>query len=328
MNSRNKPFFKGFPGYSRPNLQLEARDAEDTVYYWWWKLLRLSPVIWFALSRDVLPKDEQIAQVIKDFGDLKSDKFSPWWLETGRNLFAEEIRPKRVSLLNVEELHNQEFFEDRLYIEVPLSIRKQTIVKQLKELLNEHHEGRYLDLAATSTAQYALFTKRYRLRVLETEYWVMLYRLLYPQTTVWQIGDRLQISPSFKVRGVDNKAHENKKNNPMSRLNSLTGRFLYKARFTTLNAERGIFPSSNTIELGDRHQPFGLKLQTEFRLATENKGNEMSEWHQWLTDSHKTELRFKVMRANNIPIDNYGVKEFKVRQRITEFIEGKNDFIV
>jgi hypothetical protein len=138
----------------------------------------------------------------------------------------------------------------------------------------------------------------------------------------------LQISPSFKVRGVDNKAHENKKNNPMSRLSSLTGRFLYKARFTTLNAERGVFPSSNTIELGDRHQPFGLKLQTEYRQATESNGNQLSEWQEWLSDLHKTELRLKVMRANNIPIENYGVKEYKVRQRITEFIEGKNDFIV
>jgi hypothetical protein len=328
MNSRNRPFFKGFPGYSRPNLHQEARDAEETVYYWWWRFLRLSPVIWFAHSRDVLPKDERIAQVIKDFGDLSTRGFTPWWLDTGRNLFSESIRPERVSVLDLANLQDQQFFEDRLYVEIPLNIRKQTIVSQLKQLLNERHEGRYLDLAATSTAQYALFTKRYRMRVLETEYWVMLYRLLYPKTTVWQIGDRLQISPSFKVRGVDNKAHHNVKNNPMSRLNSLTGRFLYKARFTTLNAERGIFPSSKLIELGERYQPFGLKLQTEYRQATESNGKEVSEWQQCLSDLYKTELRLKIMRSNNISIDDYGVKEYKIRQRITDFIEGKSDLII
>lgn len=328
MNSSNRMFFKGFPGYSRSDLVQEARDAEDTVYYWWWRFLRLSPVVWFSLSRDVLPKDEQIAQVIKDFGELKSDRFTTWWSDTGRNLFAESIRPERVALLNLAALQEHQFFEDKLYIEVPLSIRKETIIKQLKVILNEHHEGRYLDLAATSSASYALWTKRYRMRVVETEYWVMLYRLLYPKTTIWQIGDRLQIAPSLKVRGVDNKSHEYKKSNPMSRLNSLAGRFLYKARFTALNAERGIFPCSNKIELGDRHQPFGLKLQTEYRQATESKGTELSEWHQWLSDMHKTELRMKVMRANKISTDGYGVKEYKVRQRIAEFIEGKTDLIV
>lgn len=324
MNSNERLFFKGLPSYSRANDRLEAHDAEASVYGWWWRFLRLSPVIWFAQSRNVLPKDKQIAQVVRDFGDLNGRSFNAWWSASGRQLFSEAVRPSKVTALDLDQLQGHPFSREKLYLEIPLTIRKQTILKQIKDMLNEHHEGRELNLAATSTAEYALYTKRFRLRVLETEYWVLLYRLLYPEITVWRIGDRLQLAPSLKVRGVENRAHYGR-NTPLSKLNSLTGRYLYKARFTLLNAERAMFPNNAALELGDRHQPFGIKLQTEYRRATESVDGELSEWHQWLKTQFQTELRMKVQELNHIvSFASMSPKEF---ERIKRFVAGKSDLI-
>lgn len=324
VKSKNSLFFKGLPSYTRASDRLEAHDAEVSVYGWWWRFLRLSPVIWFAQSRNVLPKDNQIAQVVKDFGDLKGRSFHAWWSASGRYLFAEAVRPSKVLQLDLDQMQGHQFDPDKLYLEIPLTIRKQTILKQIKTMLNEHHEGRELDLAATSSAEYALYTKRFRLRVLETEYWVLLYRLLYPEITVWRIGDRLQLAPSLKVRGVENMAHDGR-NTPMSKLNSLTGRYLYKARFTLLNAERAMFPNNSAVELGDRHQPFGMKLQTEFRRATESIDGHQSEWHQWLKTEFQTELRMKIQELNRIvTFASMSPKDFA---RIKRFISGESDLL-
>lgn len=75
----------------------------------------------------------------------------------------------------------------------------------------------------------------------------------------------------------------------------------------------------------DRHQPFGIKLQTEYRRATESVDGELSEWHQWLKTQFQTELRMKVQELNHIvSFASMSPKEF---DRIMRFVAGKSDLV-
>ena len=321
MNSKQRPFFKGFPSFVAATDELEAHEARRSVYYWWWEFLRLSPVVWFAKETGIKPTDPAIAKVVNAFGDLRGDFFASWWRSTGRSLFAEAKRPAKVSLLELNSLHEHEFDEQKLYLEVPLTIRKQSILKQFKDILSIAHEGRQLDLAAHSQAQFKLHTKRYRLHTLEAEYWVLLYRLLHPKIEVWRIGDRLQVAPHHRVRDSGGTIL----NKSTHALNSLTGRYLYKARYTLLHAERGDFPNTDAIEISSRSQPFGIKHQKEFRAATQDtEKGEVSAWSKWLNEQYAGILKDEISRRNRVA-QQLRMPDGLVRQRIDAFIAGVSD---
>ena len=191
MNDSNRPFYKGVQGFTRQFESDLVEAAEDSVYYWWWAFMRLSPVFWYARHAGVAPKNEALARAWANSGDLSNGLFRRWWKATGAHVFAEAKRPASVRAINMDQLEEHRFYPQgsSLLLEVPLTIRKETILQQVKRLLALEHEGRALNLAATSTAQFALHTKRYRLRTLELEYWVLLYRMLYPNISVLGIGE-------------------------------------------------------------------------------------------------------------------------------------------
>ena len=258
-----------------------------------------------------------------DFGDLRRGNFSIWWRATGRSLFAEAKRPAKVIAINLEALQDHRFDVGKLYLEIPLTIRKQTIIKQFKQLLDEQHAGRALNLIEHSQAKYKLHTKRYRLHTIETEYWVLLYRLLYPNIEIWRIGDRLRIAPQHRMDQAPGFALTRSKNS----LNALIGRHYYKARFTILNLERGSFPNSDDIDLSERHQPFGIAHQKEYRAATQSgaKG-EPSSWQIWLEEQFHTDLTYEILRRNRLE-EAYRMPDGKLRRRFAAFVAGTSDLL-
>lgn len=320
MRNENRKFFKGFDGFARATDELEYEEARGSVYYWWWRFMRLSPVFWFASQTGHMPVQPQMAETFKQIGNLERS-FIAWWRETGRFLFAEAKRPARVQKLDLDTLQEHEFRDGALLLEIPLSIRKETIIKQVKRLLAEEHEGRELDLAATSTAKLKLHTKRYRLRTLEIEYWVLLYKMLYPEVAIWQIGDRLRIARQLRVRGVERGANER----VFANMNSLTGRYLYKARFTLANVERGIFPNAEPQD-NEILMPFGEKLQEEYIAATEGVDGESSAWHKWLVEGEWPELRTRIIMKNNL-VDVIRLPDSITAKRFPDFVAGRTNDI-
>lgn len=282
--------------------------------------MRLSPVFWFAKHSGYLPTNPQVGETFQRIGDLDAP-FSIWWRNTGRHLFAEAKRPAKVQRLELDTLHEHSFREGALLLEIPLSIRKETILKQIKRLLAEEHAGRALDLAATSTAPLKLHTKRYQLRTLETEYWVLLYKMLYPDIAIWQIGDRLRIAPHLRVRSAERGANER----AFANMNSLTGRYLYKARFTLANAEFGSFPNAEDPQL-DEQMPFGKKLHKDFLAATSLNSEQPSGWQQWLAESQWRELTSLIVRKNRLS-DAIRFSDSVTAKRFPDFVAGKTDLI-
>jgi hypothetical protein len=323
MSLRDRPFFKGLPRFVAANDAMEAADAHESVYYWWWAFARLSPVLWYAKQTGIKPIDPAIAKVSEALGDVWKGGFGFWWQTSGSKVFAETQRPARVHALDLETLHEHPFDPTKLYIEVPLNIRQQTIVSQFKKLLTLAHEGRSLNLAAHSTANLALHTKRYRLPTLENEYWVLLYRLLYPKIEVWRIGDRLRIAPQHEVRNAAGSRLTKSKH----ALNALVGRYHYKARFTLLNLERDSFPNYTPIEVTGRKQPFGMEHQKDFRVATgDSADGELSAWTKWLREQYADTLQHQIIRKNRWE-RQFRLPDGKLRQRIAAYVAGTSDLL-
>ena len=302
-------------------------EARQSVYFWWWAFLRLSPVLWFARETGAIPKDKAVAKVAELSGDLGEKEFRNWWRQTGTIIFAESVELPEVKLLGVDvDVRFPMSTSETLYLEVPLSISKVTIIKQVRVLLNSNHAGRELDLMEESTAQFRLHTHRYRLRSLEIQYWVLLYRLLYDKVFDWQIGDRLRIAPHLKVReGIEVDKKRAYFSTPRALLGNITGRHLYKARYTLRNVERGEFPNLEKVELSDRYQPFGLRLQTEFREATESRNGKHSAWHDWLHKQFAADLMGKIMDGNRFRTSQF--RADRPSKRLKAFVEGSVDLL-
>lgn len=282
--------------------------------------MRLSPVFWFAKHSGHLPTNPQVADTYQRIGDLDAP-FRIWWRDTGRYLFAEAERPAKVQRLELDTLHEHQFREGALLLEIPLSIRKETILKQIKRLLAEDHAGRALDLAATSTAPLKLHTKRYQLRTLEIEYWVLLYKMLYPDIAIWQIGDRLRIAPHLRVRGAQRQGNER----VFANMNSLTGRYLYKARFTLANVERGSFPNAEDPQLDDQ-MPFGKKWHKAYLAATSLNSEVPSALQQWLVESQLDDLKSLIVRKNRLS-DAIRMPDSVTARKFPDFMAGKTDLM-
>lgn len=339
MNSKNPRFFKGFKRHVATDLHEEIRWAKDGVYGMWWKFMHLSPVLWFAQTRGVLPKDPEIAKVVQLNGNFMDKSFSQWWTDVGRNVFYEVERPPKVELISLDEIEQRGLREDRLYLEVPLNITMKTIMRQFGQLVRARHEGRDLNVLDHSQAVLRLNKKLNKFDVIQRMYWVKLYRELYPEITAWQIGDRLRVAPALDVvnysetrwryQGIES----NNKSSPVQKMQSLIGRDLYRSNYLLLNMERGSFPNYEKIELSDRHQPFGIKLQTEFRQATESTKERKSEWHEWLEKSFGAKLkvhlkdlhRFESLTGMSALDPKLKAEHFKQHTRFMQYIKGERD---
>jgi hypothetical protein len=321
MSTGKRLFFKGLPSFTEPTDEKEVVAANDSIYRWWWAFLRLSPVLWFARETGSTPVDPAIASVAASCGDLSHSHFQLWWMKTGRHRFAEVVRPSSVKVLALDNLIFHKFNKDKLYLEVPLTIRKQTIISQIKDILVTAHEGRRLDLVKHSNAEWKLHTKRFNSNAFKIQNQVLIYRLLYPKIEIWRIGDRLQMAAHHRVLDVDGTILTRSKH----ALNSLAGRYYYKARFLMLNAERGSFPNFDSIEVSNSSLPFGQKLHKEYLIATTSAENgEDSPWLIWLKTVYHGNLERDIKKAN-IFRNNLNPSDAEGERHFSDYISGKTD---
>ena len=178
-----------------------------------------------------------------------------------------------------------------------------------------------------------LFRSKFNLTTIEHEYWVLLYRILYPDTAVWKIGDRLQLAPNNVVRGVDSRAvlsSYSRGRGPFATLQSLTGRNLYKARFARHHVERGSFPNYTRVPDLSAVEPFGKKHHADFLAATyEVHRNDDgaflpdSPWQRHLREAHSRDLIYEILNANRM--NQRYISERKFKEQFPDFVAGSID---
>lgn len=309
--------YKGMPRFSRPSQDEEIEALKDSVYGYWYQFARLSAVLWFAHMKSATPRNRGIAKVSKDFGDLWRMNFDTWARKNARELFPERRDFQRIESYTPR----RQIKSDERVIVVPMSIRRSSLMKQFKEFLNDEHPNNALNVLRTAhTAKYKIHTKMYREHVLDNERLVLVYRMLYPDTPIWVIADRLQLAPSNTVRFDGFHIRANRKLD-FDRLNSVGGRYLYKARRRLLNLERGSFPNASDIDVSTREQPFGRELHPQFVRQTELMVEKKSPWQKWLWREYHAEIIHEVQRRN--PRDGRG----RSNSDWERFISGRSNTI-
>jgi hypothetical protein len=311
--------YKGIPDLQKFSQEEEIRALEKSVYGEWYEFARLSPVLWCAHRYDLKIQSAALRQVASDFGNVWSGSFYSWAKLNARNLFPEQQPYDAIEILQPVE---QRFFiptPTKFAITVPMTIRRQTLLKQFRALLDEHHLGRKLEVLKVShTAKYKIHTRQFRKNVLENERLVLIYRWLYPKTPMWVIADRLQLSPANKVRDEGFHIRANKKE-CFSRLNSIGGRHLYKAKRRVMNLELGSFP--NATDLDEPHEmPFGKSRHEDYvALTLGKKGTEKTVWRKWLEKEYFRVIERVVLDRNRVKTPMLTDKDVK------NFLSGKTN---
>ena len=230
--------FKDMPqGWGKnPEDWDELAAAKDSYYYWWWAFLRESDEYRQARKGE---GTEAMLQMADDFGQL-GDHFPTWWFKRGRDIFAEKMAFPQVRKLHSKDLENYEPNKTKLMLEIPLTIRRSTLLKQINKILDAEHEGAALRLHKFSQAQRRIYPKQ---RIRKTTFkpildvWQM--RKTDKDMPFWQIGELLRLSPSFIVGPADDTDTVAYKHRNMT----LTVQRLYrKAQALIKFAARGDFP--------------------------------------------------------------------------------------
>lgn len=332
MNENEPAFFKALPQLTRESPGALTRAARESIYYWWWAFLRLSPVLWYARQSGARPLNPNICEILDMAGDLSGGNFSKWWQATGKGLFAEKVRPSKVIEISRGTVLTALPDKDYFCVQVPITIRQDTIIKQFKKLLKEHHQGRQLNLMDHSRAEFKLYSKHFNLETLANEYWVMIYRLLYKKIPIWKIGDRLQFIPNLRVRGVEAGAYSGV--TPVQKLNSLAGRYYYKGRYVLHNLERKSFPNSNKPDVTSLNDGdlFAGHWQDEFLAMTNDvqmpngQADRPSDWSQWIQREYSSDLSAEVKYRNKYD-ENIKAQDAQSRKRFLNFISGESDLL-
>lgn len=327
MEKSRTGFYKGIPGFTVSSDDLLLEAAEASIYRWWWEFLRLSPVYWYARTTG---KSIAISEIVKAYeiaGDLQLSHFGVWWKRYGKYAFEELHRPAKARIINLDKPVEHELYQQSLIVEIPLTITRKKILKDIKGLLDSvGYEVNALNVISNTNAKLKLKSKKFSLSTIENEYWVLIYRILNPDLQLWKLGDRLQLAPSNHVRGrlpSDVASINSRGHGPFARLQSLTGRYYYKAKFARLHAEHGSFPDYTKVNAANDRLPFGEKEHKDFLAATRESESEDSPWQQYVRTEYERSLQFEVMRRNRL--DRLVIRDASAKERFPRFVTGEID---
>jgi hypothetical protein len=327
MKYQRTGFYKGIPGFTVSSDDLLLKAAEASIYRWWWEFLRLSPIYWYARTTGKTIAIPEMATAYESAGKLDIPAFGIWWKRHGKFIFEEIHRPADARIVDISAPDGHEFYQKSVLVEIPLTITKKKIISDIKKLLAQiDHEMSALTVISKSNATLRLKTKKFNLQTIENEYWVLIYRILYPSIPLWKLGDRLQLAPSNSVRGYDQAqlaTHFSRGLGPFARLQSLTGRYLYKARFARYHVELGSFPNYTKVDTQNLVMPFGEKEHKNFLAATDETTTADSPWQQHIRQEYEKSLHYLIMRKNRL--DRSFIRDSEAQKQFPEFVSGEVD---
>jgi hypothetical protein len=210
---------------------------ENSVYYWWFEYLKR--------NEDYLECCEnggkgKLANLYKDFGDIRNITFKKWWMEDqrGAKLFANPSPEDTVRTLNEGERALSK--SEALTISFPINLPKNLLEKRFKQILDIEHKGkRGVQLAKNSRAKYR-FSGQPNIEGLRVALQVYDFKKANPNMRLFDIGNalpRFQLHQKF-VDGETYREREDKKNI----LSATVGRYLKRVADRIKNVANGQFP--------------------------------------------------------------------------------------
>lgn len=157
-----------------------AAKARGTLYEAWFDALQTSP--WY---RNIAETGEFPSVAARDtwnqFGELRNETFSKWWLKTGYRIFAERVPYRPIQELEGVDINIKSDKDDSqppiLRIEVPLNLHPRVLREQFAKILaaqEEYHSS--FDRWDHSTAKVHQYRDA-KLSYVAIKKWLDIYRL-------------------------------------------------------------------------------------------------------------------------------------------------------
>lgn len=242
-DEKNIEYIKFIAGSRTQRLRWEdeLEKAENSLAYWWYRCLRASNEYKTCCLENGVG---ELAETYEKFGNVFNGSFAWWWQRQGRNLFIQKELPKQVrTITKYGEIRPSTFIKnDKLIIEVPLSLRKQTAIRQIGRELKKAYEGRDVDIQKSSTATVKFVKSKVRMSTVQRLLEIDQIRKDYPHFALAEIGkiagiqlDIFRYALPDENDWVDQKLEDR-------RLAIAVSRYSKQAHHLIYNAARGIFP--------------------------------------------------------------------------------------
>ena len=173
MDEYELPPQKGLGHFRHKTMEQQVKEAsaEGSIRRWWWEFLRLSRDYWFLCQTCAEGKpetyDETLAQIFKDFGNVYEGTFEDWWRRTGSAVFAERELPPRVEQITSVESAVAGNRAGKILVEIPLQLTRETVQKQISEILDLYSDERPRHRYETSTSKYPIEPVLSRINVIQ-----------------------------------------------------------------------------------------------------------------------------------------------------------------
>ena len=244
--TRNFPYHH--PTFGTKSKRKSIKDWRESPYYWWWMFMKRNQDYLKCCENN---GEGDLANLYKDFGDIRGDDFMLWWKtgDRGANLFANPVAEDNIRLLEEGELAVDDI--DTLTIHVPLNLSMAFLTKRFKEVVSKRHNNKSLDRGQPGY-QYAKKSRAVHkingqpkcpsLEKLLTVYDALkAVEGIKPKVPYWKIGNDLIDKEvlSEKLRCTSKDEDEIKRRILVSTLS----RYKRQAEETIQNTAKGIFPT-------------------------------------------------------------------------------------
>lgn len=232
----------------------ELKEAKDSLAYWWYRTLKQSTAYKKCCLTGGLG---ELSSTYQNFGDIFNEyiDFDKWWFERGRRLFQLKNAPPKVNKIeDYKDYRRASEKENALILEIPLTLRKETSIREVRKLINQAHQSLYGDKAVDifKVADVKLKFNKSKIRFFTIETLLNIHRIRHrrPKAKLYEIAQIAKIDPDIyaKMDDVTDLTEEIKAEDFKRRMTIAASRYLKQAENLIYNAERGLFPAIKKIK--------------------------------------------------------------------------------
>jgi hypothetical protein len=133
-------FISGLSNLKYPNKRKELAAAKRSLYYLWWRFLRLSEDYWWLCEFNGKSKDKAFNETFKKFGNVFAGTFEEWWTTRGAGLFAYKLEPPKVEWLDKGKFYGESENYYKILL-IPKNLTKSEIASQVRKVLASHKKA-------------------------------------------------------------------------------------------------------------------------------------------------------------------------------------------
>lgn len=242
--------------FRRPmRIDEEIEVAKNSEYARWFRCLKISQV-YAEYSRavvsgkrpDKINVDEDIKRTYANFGDVRRLSFEDWWRQKGRYLFALTQPLKKVKVLTTEsELDTLSLNNNKMVLEIPLTVTQQTVMRQISRLIKQVYEIRPpVNIYAEAPIRVKRQKNKIRMNHVDFLLDVLEASVKYKDLSLIEIGEMTGVEIElFKIVGNEQLPDESIRRR---RMQQAVSRCINRAERLVDNAIRGVFPSFDKVE--------------------------------------------------------------------------------